>query len=118
MKSRMLNLKESRRLVWTTLLELLVVGAIVSYFNLMIVVFIAGPIALQAMVRFWVSSVGIPKRLYSGVVYRPFVKTVLISGVGAFATFLGGFLPIAIGLSTVCALSIMCVYPKPHLLYH
>ena len=116
MKSKRLTLKESRKLVWLTWFEFMVVGVIVYFFTdpLRLPVLLVGPVALHALINFWIKSDGVPVRLYS-VVPTIFKPMVFLVGIAALISALVGYRIMnswALGLATVCALCIMAVYPE------
>ena len=116
MKARRLTLKELRRLVWLTWFELVIVGVVVYFFSdpFIIPVVLASPIAVHAMVNFWVKSHGIPVKIYS-VVPTVFLPTAFLTGVGALISAIVHDKVInscTLAFATVCVLCIMLVYPE------
>ena len=116
MKSKRLNLKEAKNLVWLTWFEFMLIGVIVYFFTnpMHVAIFVAVPIALHALINFWVKSEGVPVRLFS-VVPTVFLPTAFITGIGALMLALvydtiwnSG----SIALAVVCIMCIMVVYPE------
>ena len=116
MKSKRLNLKEAKNLVWLTWFEFVLIGVIVYFFTnpMHVAIFVAAPIALHALINFWVKSEGVPVRLFS-VVPTVFLPTAFITGIGALMLALvydtiwnSG----SIALAVVCIMCIMVVYPE------
>ena len=116
MKSKRLNRKESKKLVWITWWLIVLSGVIVYFFSdpLRLPALLAGAVALCAMINFWVKSDGIQARLYS-VVPTVFLPTVFLSAIAALISALVGERILnswTLGFATVCALCIMAVYPE------
>ena len=116
MKSKRLTIDQSKRLVWTTWFEFLAVGIVVYFFTNPTSVFLllVGPIALYALINFWVKSEGVPTRLYS-VVPTVFMPTAFLTGCAALvlgATSGQIFNSWTLALATICALCIMVTYPE------
>ena len=116
MKSKRLTLEESRKLVWITWFEFLIVGAIVYFFTnpLSMFIFLASPFALHGLINFWVNSEGIPVTLHS-VVPTVFMPTAFLTALGALVMgivsdqILNSW---TLALATICALCIMVIYPE------
>lgn len=116
MRTKRLNEKESRKLIWITWFEFLVVGVIVYFFTnpISIALFLAGPVALHALIIFWVKSEGIPVRLHS-VVPTVFMSTAFVAGIAALIMALIDeriMNSCTIALASVCAMCIMAAYPE------
>ena len=116
MKVRRLTLKESRRLVWLTWFEFVVVGIIVYFFTdpLTIPIMLASPLVVYALINFWVKSHGIPVKIYS-VVPTVFLPTAFLTGIAVLVSSLvhGNIMnSCTLAFATVCALCIMAVYPE------
>ena len=116
MKSKRLNRKESKKLVWLTWWLIVLSGVIVYFFSdpLRWQAIVAGPVALCAMIKFWVKSDRIQARLYS-VVPTVFLPTAFLSGVAALIFALVGERIMnswTIALGIVCVLCLMAVYPE------
>lgn len=116
MKSKRLSVKESRKLIWLTWLEFLVVGVVVYFFTNPISIFLllAGPIALHALIKFWVKSEGISVTLHS-VVPTVFMPTAFLTGCTALVMgivneqILNSW---TLALAVICVLCIMVIYPE------
>ena len=100
MKSKRLNRKESKKLVWLTWWLIVLSGVIVYFFSdpLRSPALLAWPVALCAMINFWV-----------------FLPTAFLSGVAALIFALVGERIMnswTIALGIVCVLCLMAVYPE------
>ena len=112
-----LSLRASRRLVWTSWFELLVVGVVVYFFTnpLSIFLLLAGPFLLHALINVWVKSRYIPVRIYS-VVPSVFLPTAFLAALGALVSALvsdeGMLSSLSLSLATVCVACFMLIYPE------
>ena len=117
MRSKRLTLEESRKLVWLTWCEFLVVGIIVYFFTnpmKIALVFLPGPIALHALINFWVRSVGVPVTFYS-IVPTVFMPTAFLTGCAALVMWIVKgqiFNSWTLAPAVVCALCVMVIYPE------
>ena len=108
MRTKRLSEKESKMLVMLTWLEFMVVGIIVFFFTkpISIGVLLAAPIALHAIINFWVK--GLPE-----LEFPVFNLTAFITGACALmlAMISGGTVnSFIIACITICALCIMVEY--------
>ena len=115
-KSKRLSRKESKKLVWVTWFEFLVVGVIVYIFTnpMHIALLLAGPVALHALINFWVKSEGIPVTLHSSIP-TVFMPTAFLAACGSLVYALVAdkiINPLSIALATLCVLCIMVIYPE------
>jgi len=116
MKSKRLTVDESRRLVWTTWFEFLAVGIIVYFFTnpTSLFLLLVGPIALHALINFWVRSEGVPVTLHSPIP-TVFMPTAFLAGLGALVMALVGDVFLnswTLALAVLCVLCIMVIYPE------
>ena len=115
-KSKRLTVEESKRLVWTTVLEFWIVGFIVYFFTnpSSIALLLACPIALHALVNFWEKSDWVPVTLNS-VIPPVFMAMAFMAGFGALLTGLFEERILnsqTLSLATMCVLSIMVIPPE------
>ena len=116
MRSKRLTEKESRRLIWFTWFEFLLVGVIVYFFtnHINMVLFLAGPIALHGLINFWVKSEGVQVALHS-VVPTVFMPTAFLAACGSLVYALTTERILnsqSIALATLCVLCVMAIYPE------
>jgi len=116
MKRKRLTLEESRRLVWLTWFGFMVAGAIVYFFTdpFKIPALLAVPVALSALIYFYVKSEWVPVRLYS-VVPTVFMPMAFLSGIAALVSALVGYRIMnswTLGFATMCVLCAVAAYPE------
>lgn len=116
MRSKRLNEKESKRLIWLTWFEFLIVGIIVYFLTnpTSPALLLAGPVALHGLINFWVKSEGVPVTLHS-VVPTVFMPTAFLAACGALVYALIAdkiFNSLSIALATLCILCVMVIYPE------
>ena len=116
MKSKRLTLKESRKLVWLTWFAFIVAGVIVYSFTdpFKFTALLAVPVALPALIYFYVKSEGVPVRLYS-VVPTVFMPMAFLAGIAALVSALVGYRIMnswTWGFATVCVLCTVAAYPE------
>lgn len=118
MKIKNLTINESKKLVWFTWFEFLLVGVIVYLFTnpMTEAILLFGPIAGHAIINFCVKSKEIPvdKETIPSV-FRP---TAFLTGFGAIAiAYVDGFNSWVIALAAVCALCLMIICPEHRYVY-
>lgn len=117
MRSRILNEKETRNLVWFTWFAILVVGMMVYFLTNPIryaLVFLSGPILICTLINFWVKSVGVTEKNYS-VIPLVFGPTAFLTGFGALLMAFYGdgmFNSWTLALAVVCVSCLIAVYPE------
>ena len=116
MKSKRLTVEESKRLVWTTWFEFLIAGIIVYFFTnpSSIILLLACPVALHAIVNFWKKSEWIPVTLESPVP-TVFMPTAFLTGLAALVMGIVNeqiFNSWTLALVVMCVLCIMVTYPE------
>lgn len=116
MRSKRLTVKESKNLVWTTFLEFWIVGVIAYFFTnpSSIVLLLACPVALHAIVNFWEKSEWIPVTLESPVP-TVFMPTAFLTGLAALVMGIVNeqiFNSWTLALVVMCVLCIMVTYPE------
>ena len=116
MRSKRLTVDESRKLVWITWSEFVIVGVIVYFLTnpTSPALLLAGPVALHALINFWVKSEGVPVTLYSPVP-TVFMPTAFLTGLAALVMgivneqILNSW---TLALAVMCVLCIMVIYPE------
>lgn len=112
----MLNVKETRKLIWLTWFEFIVVGLFVYFFTNPIIVFLvlAGPIALHALVNFWIRSRYVSVKWSSGIP-AVFMPTAFLTGIATLVSVIDTQKftnSSTMAFATVCVLCIMVLYPE------
>lgn len=112
----MLSEKKARDLIWLTWLEFVVVGLFVWLFTNPIIIFLvfAVPIALYALVNFWIQSRYVPVKWSSGIP-AVFMPTAFLAGIGALVSMIDTQKftnSSTMAFATVCVLCIMVLYPE------
>ena len=111
-----LSVEKSKKLIWLTWFELVIVGIIVYFCTnpTSAMLLLAGPVALHALINFWIKSEGVPVRVKS-VVPSVFLPTAFLTMFGAlFIALLSEnvFNSWTLALASVCALCVMAIYPE------
>ena len=110
-----LSLRDSKKLVWITWCEFMIVAMIVYLFTnpVRTPLFLACPIVLYALINFWVKSDKIPVRLYS-VVPAVFLPTAFLTVCGAIIGIISDqkFNSLTLALITLCVLCTMVIHPE------
>ena len=117
-----LSVEKSKKLIWLTWFELVIVGIIVYFCTnpTSAMLLLAGPVALHALINFWIKSEGVPVKLKSGVP-SVFLPTAFVTGFGAlFIALLSEcvYNSSTLALATVCALCVMAIYPEARYVHH
>lgn len=112
----LLSVKKTRKLIWFTWLEFIVVGLFVYFFTNPIVVLLvlAGPIAIHALVNFWIQVRHVPVKWSLGVP-AVFMPTAFFTGIGTLATVIDTHKftnSSTLAFATVCLLCVMVLYPE------
>jgi len=116
MRSKRLTVEESRKLIWLTWFEFVIAGVIVYLFTnpTSVALLLVGPVALHALINFWVKSEGVPVTLHS-VVPTVFMPTAFLTGCAALVMgivneqILNSW---TLALAVMCVLCIMVTYPE------
>ena len=114
-----LSEKETKKLVWLTWFEFLLVGVIVYLFSnpMTEAILLFGPIAVHAIINFCVKSKEIPVDKEN--IPSVFGPTACLTGFGAIAiAYVDGFNSLVIALASVCVLCLMVICPEHRYVYN